>query len=90
MTAELEAKRVRLAAVERELAELGARHDLAMSAFKFEEAHEVQQRISLLEWERGELVDALPTPAEPPPAASTPVMVRRRRLGQRRRRPLRR
>jgi hypothetical protein len=89
MTAELEAKRARLAAVERELAGLGGRHDLAMSAFKFDEAREVQQRIAVLERERGELVDALP-PAEPAPAAPAPVMVRRRRLAKRRRRPLRR
>jgi hypothetical protein len=90
MIAELEAKRARLAAVEREIAGLGDRHDLAMSAFKFDEAREVQQRIAMLERERGELVDALPAPAEPPPAAPAPAMVRHRRLVQRRRRPLRR
>ena len=88
MIAELEAKRARLAAVERELARLGDRHDLAMSAFKFDEAREVQQRIAMLERERGELVAALP--AEPPPAASAPPMIRRRHLMQRRRRLLRR
>jgi hypothetical protein len=87
MTAKLETKRMRLAAVERELAALGIRHDLAMSEFKFDEAREVQQRIEVLERERRELVDALPTPAPPPPAR---VIVRRRRLAQRRRRPLRR
>jgi hypothetical protein len=83
MTAELEAKRARLAAVESELAGLNRQHDLAMSAFKFDEAREVQQRIAALERERGELIDALPRPAEPPPA---PAMVRQRRLIQRRRR----
>jgi hypothetical protein len=90
MTAKLETKRMRLAAVERELAGLGIRHDLAMSEFKFDEAREVQQRIELLERERRELVDALPPPAEPPAAAPKPGMVRRRRLAHRRRRPLRR
>jgi len=83
MTAEIEATRARLAAVERELARLAVRHDLAMSAFKFDEAREVQQRIAVLERERGELIDALPPPAPPPPA---PAMVRPRRLMQRRRR----
>ena len=86
MIAELEAKRARLAAVERELAELGARHDLAMSAFKFDEAREVQQRIAVLERERAELIDALPAPAPPPPAAPAPAMVRHRRVARRRRR----
>jgi hypothetical protein len=84
---ELEAKRARLAAVERELDRLGIRHDLAMSEFKFDEAREVQQRIEVLERERRELVDALPPPPRPPPP---PGMVRARRLMQRRRRPLRR
>jgi hypothetical protein len=83
--AELEEKRVRLAAVERELAGLGIRHDLAMSAFKFDEAQEVQQQIAVLERERGELVEGLPPPAVPPPE-----MVRRRRLTRRRRRAVRR
>jgi hypothetical protein len=90
MTAELEAKRARLAAVERELAGLGSRHDLAMSAFKFDEARDVQQQIAALERERAELSDALPAPAEPPPAVSAPGMVSRRHLRQRRRRPRRR
>jgi len=84
--AELEEKRARLAAVERELSGLGIRHDLAMSAFKFDEAREVQQQIAVLERERSELVDALP----PPPAVPPPRMVRRRRLIQRRRRAPRR
>ena len=66
--AELEEKRARRAAVESELAELGARHDLAMSAFKFDEAREVQERINALERERAELVEALPTVVPPAPA----------------------
>ena len=90
MTAELEEKRMRLAAVERELAGLGVRHDLAMSEFKFDEAREVQQRIEVLDRERRELVDALPPSPRPPPAAPARRMVRRRHLMQRRRRPLRR
>ena len=90
MTPELEIKRARLAAVERELTGLGDRHDLAMSEFKFDEAREVQQRIEVLERERTELVDALPARAEPPPAAPAPAMVRHRRPMQRRRRPPRR
>jgi hypothetical protein len=87
--AELEEKRARLAAVERELVELGNRHDLAMAAFKFDEAREVQQRIAMLERERGELVEALPPGAKPPLVPPRPERVRGRRLGQRRR-PLRR
>jgi hypothetical protein len=89
MIAELEIKRARLAAIERELSGLGDRHDLAMSEFKFDEARNMQQRIAVLERERDELVDALPAPAEPPPAAPARVIVRRRRVA-RRRRPLRR
>jgi hypothetical protein len=83
MMTELEAKRARLAAVERELVGLGDRHDLAMSEFKFDEAREVQQRIAVLERERGELVDALPAPAPPSPE---PVTIRHRRVARRRRR----
>ena len=64
MTAELEAKRARLAAIERELARLNLRHELAMSGFKFDEARDVQQRIAVLERERGDLVDALPAPRQ--------------------------
>ena len=90
MTAELETKRARLAAVERELAELGARHDLAMSAFKFDEARTVQQRIAVLERERDLLVEALLALAQPLPVVPPPVRVRSRRVRLRRRRPLRR
>jgi hypothetical protein len=83
MIAEVEVKRARLAAVERELSGLGARHDLAMSAFKFDEARELQQRIAAFERERVELVAALPVSAPPPSAVPVPVMVRRRRPAQR-------
>jgi hypothetical protein len=87
MTAELDAKLARLAAVDCELAGLGARHELAMSAFKFDEAREVQQRIAALERERGELIAALPPAAPPTPA---PAMVREDKLLQRRLRARRR
>ena len=87
MMPELEAKRARLAAVERELAELATRHDLAMCSFKFDEARETQQRIAVLEREQGELIDALPAPAPPLPA---PTMRRQRRLARRTRRRLHR
>jgi hypothetical protein len=83
MTAEFEAKRQRLADVERELAGLGARHDLAMSAFKFDEAREVQQAIAVLERERAKLVAALPAPAPPSAELPVPVTIRRRRLTRR-------
>ena len=87
---ELEEKRARLAGVERELSGLGLQHELAMSAFKFEKASDVQLRIAVLERERAELVDALPAPPEAPPAAPDSEMVPRRYRMQRRRRPLRR
>jgi hypothetical protein len=82
--AELEEKRARLAAVECELVELGNRHELAMSAFKFDEARKVQQRIAMLERERGELVEALPPGAKLPLAPPREERVRGRRLGRRR------
>jgi hypothetical protein len=87
---ELEEKRTRLAAVERELSRLDVRHELAMSAFKFDEARDLQQRIAVLERERAALVEALPPRTEPTAAVPSPVTVRSRRLTQRRRRLLRR
>jgi len=83
MTA-IEVKRARLAAIERELSGLGARHDLAMSAFRFDEAREVQQRNTILQRERAELVKALPAATPPPPAAPVPVMIRPQRPVSRR------
>jgi hypothetical protein len=87
---ELEEKRARLAVVERELSRLDVRHELAMSAFKFDEARDLQQRIVVLERERAALVDALPAFADPPPTMLARVEVLRRHMMQRRRRPLRR
>ena len=85
MMTEIEAKRARLAAIEQEVRGLGSRHDLAMSAFKFDEAREVQQRISTLERERSELVASLPAPALTPPTGPVPVRIRTRRPTSRRR-----
>jgi hypothetical protein len=82
---EREVKRTRLVAVERELAKLGSQHDLAMSAFKFDEAREVQQRITLLERERADLAAALPAAAPSTAAAPVPVGIRPRRPVRRRR-----
>jgi hypothetical protein len=83
---ELEEKRARLAAVERELSGLGLQHELAMSGFKFEKASDVQQRIAALERERAALVEALPAPREAPQVAPDSEMVPRRYRMQRRRR----
>jgi len=85
MVTEREEKRARLAAVEQKLARLGSRHDLAMSAFKFDEARELQQRIAMLERERVELAGTMPAAAPPPAAAPMPVMIRPRRPARRRR-----
>jgi hypothetical protein len=82
--AEVEAKRARLAVVEHELAELVARHDLAMSGFKFGEAREVQQRIAALERKRAAIVETLPAEVPPPRATPVPVMIRRRPAQRRR------
>jgi hypothetical protein len=75
MSVKLEAKRARLSLVERELLQLGTRHDLAMSAFRFDEARDLQQRIGVLERERAELIAVLPALPPPPPTASTRVAV---------------
>jgi hypothetical protein len=80
-----EARQARLAVLKRELTELGAQHDLAMSAFKFDEARELQQRIAVLERELAELAAALPTPAPPPFGVPVPVAIRRRHPMLRRR-----
>jgi hypothetical protein len=73
MTSEIDAKRTRLAAVERELARLFTRYDLAMSGFRFDEAREVQQQIGAFERERAELVATLPASA--PPVRTVPRLV---------------
>jgi hypothetical protein len=74
MNAELEATCARLSLVERELLQLGTRHDLAMSAFRFDEGRDLQQRIGVLERERAQLIALLP--AAVPPPAEAPVRVR--------------
>ncbi len=83
------ARRERLSDVERELARLEAQYELAMSAFKFDEANGLQRRIAALDGERRLLaasLPALPAPAEPP-TGLVPVIDRpRRRLRRPRRR----
>ena len=80
-TSEIAARRARQTAVERELARLAALHDLAMSAFKFDEANALQRRIAALDDERRALAAALPATAPPadPPIGVVPVLTRRRR-----------
>jgi hypothetical protein len=78
----LAAKRARLAAVERELTRLRYRHDIAMSAFRFEEATALGLTIAPLEQERQTLVAKLPQ--ESPPEPVIPVLNRRARGSRRR------
>lgn len=78
---DLARRRARLADVERELARLRHRHDIAMSAFKFEEATALGPAIAALENEQRTLAAAIPTsPADPaPPTGVVPVLARPRR-----------
>ena len=82
MSAELKATRARLSLVEHELSQLYTRHDIAMSAFRFDEARGLQRRITVLERERAELIAAVPAQGPTPPAGPVAVGVgpnRRRR-----------
>jgi hypothetical protein len=81
-------QRDRLAAVEGELAALQAQYELAMSAFKFDEADALQRQITVLEGERLMLAAELPAPPPDPepPAGVVPVLRRPRRPAQFRRR----
>ncbi len=86
---EVGARRGRLSGVEHELARLQAQYELAMSAFKFDEANALQRRIAALDGERRALAASLPaflTPAEPPTGLVPEIGRPRRALRRRRRR----
>ncbi len=80
-------QRTRLVALGGELAVLEARYELAMSAFKFEEANTLQQKIAALEAERRLLAETLPsaTLAPEPPTGIVPMLGKRPRRGRARR-----
>jgi hypothetical protein len=71
-------QRHRLAAVEGELAALQAQYELAMSAFKFDEADALQRRISVLEGEQRVLAAELPAPPPDPEPPTGVVLILRR------------
>jgi len=86
---EVAARREKLGVVERELARLEAQYELAMSAFKFDEAHGLQSRIAALDSERRALaasLPALPAAAEPPTGLVPQIAGPGRALRRRRRR----
>jgi hypothetical protein len=74
---DLAARRARLAEIEHDLARLRYRHDIAMSAFRFEEATALGPAIAALEQERERLAAALPDIE--PTTGVTPVLIRPRR-----------
>src|SRR5919198_5285640 len=78
-------QRERLAAVEQELAQLQAQYELAMSAFRFDEANGLQCRIADLERERMALTAVVPPSiaASEPLGGVVPVLRRSRRLRRR-------
>ena len=76
-------ERQRLAAVEREIARLRYRHDIAMSAFRFEEATALGPAIAALEAERQVLTVNLAPDIEPP-TGIVPALLRRPRRARRR------
>jgi hypothetical protein len=71
---DLPAARARLAAIDRDLARLRYRHDVAMSAFRFEEATALGPAIAALEKEREHLAAALPKVE--PPTGTVPILAR--------------
>ena len=83
--AENEERRARLVRLERQLAQLQYRHDIAMSAFLFEEAAALGRTMAMLEKERQTLAAGLPPPETIPQAAtgSVPVLAQPRRLRRR-------
>lgn len=76
----------RLASIERDLARLQAQYELAMSAFKFDEANALQRKIRALEGERHIFAASLPLPpAVPEPQTGVvPTVGRPRRPRSRR------
>jgi hypothetical protein len=74
-------RRVRLAALEATLTRLRGQYDLAMSAFKFDEARELAPQIEAIDRERALLAASLPHVDEP----VLPTAPRRPRLRWRRR-----
>ena len=82
---DLAARRARLADIDRELARLQGQHDLAMSAFKFDEANALQRRIVALEDERQAVAATLPIaePAAVSPLGIVPVLARPHRMRKR-------
>jgi hypothetical protein len=72
-----ETRRPRLAEIERELVRLQAEHDVAMSAFKFDEANALQRLIAALDDERRSLPAR--SPAVEPPTGIVPALTRPRR-----------
>ena len=81
----LSEKRARVAEIERELARLQYRHDIAMSAFRFEEATALGRDIAALDRERQALAAVLPRPAAEPDTAVVPILEQPRRRPARRR-----
>lgn len=83
---EMAGRRARLAEIDRELGGLRSQCDLAMSAFKFDEANALQRRIAALEDERRVLAAGLPAPSASPERAAgvVPVLLARPRGGMRR------
>jgi hypothetical protein len=80
------ARRARLTEIERELAGLRSTHDLAMSAFKFDEANALQRRIVALEDERQSVIVHLPgaSLSTGPETGVVPILARPRRVRRRR------
>ena len=83
-TADIEERRGRLGQIEQELARLQYRHDIAMSAFLFEEATAVGREIAALDKERQTLAANLPTAQKAePPIGIVPQLARPRRRHRR-------
>jgi hypothetical protein len=67
--------RARLADIDAALARLRAQHDIAMSAFKFDEANALLRDIAALDEERQALAASQPPVAAPPPKSAIPVLL---------------